>query len=89
MRSVLEELFYSNMGQNASCYEASEEEKRLMASLVAHYGELKTTLTDRQKELLENYEACDAELASLHERQVFAHAFRLGMKMAIEVLYPS
>lgn len=66
----------------------SDEEQRLMASLVAHYGELKKTLTDKQKELLENYETCDAELASLHERQIFVHAFRLGMRMAIEGFYP-
>ena len=85
MKSILEELFYGNIGQNAGCRDASEEEKRLMASLAAHHAELKKTLTDKQKELLENYEACDAELASIHERQVFVYAFRLGMRMAKEV----
>lgn len=53
--------------------------------LSAHHADLKNTLTDKQKELLEKYEACDAELASIHERQTFIYAFRLGMRMATEV----
>ena len=88
MKSILEELFYGNVGQNAGCRDASAEEQQLMEYLLAHHAELKKTLTDKQKELLEKYEECDAELASLHERQVFVYAFRLGMRMAKEVFCP-
>ena len=43
-------------------------------------------LTDKQKETLEKFDDCYAELTEINEREIFVYAFRLGMQIAIEVL---
>ena len=44
------------------------------------------TLTDKQKELFEKFNDCYDELTDINEREIFVYAFRLGMRIAIEVL---
>ena len=40
----------------------------------------------KQKEMLENFEdSCD-ELTDINEREIFAYAFRLGAKIAFEIM---
>lgn len=39
-----------------------------------------------QKEILEKFDDCYAELADINEREIFAYAFRLGARIAIEVM---
>ena len=55
MKSILEELFYGNVGQNAGCRDASAEEQQLMEYLLVHHAELKKTLTDKQKAIDRKY----------------------------------
>ena len=38
-----------------------------------------------QKETLEKFDDCYAELTDINEREIFVYAFRLGMRIAIEV----
>ena len=40
----------------------------------------------KQKEALEKFDDCHSELTDINERQLFVYAFRLGMRIAIEVL---
>ena len=42
----------------------------------------------KQKEVLEKFDDCYSELTDINERQLFVYAFRLGMRIAIEVLCP-
>ncbi|MBR2011340.1 MAG: hypothetical protein IKA06_06320 [Clostridia bacterium] len=51
-----------------------------------HHDDLLATLTDRQKEILEKFDDCYAELMDLNEREIFTYAFRLGARIAIEVM---
>ena len=88
MNSIIEELLYGNVGQNTSCRDASVEEKQLMEYVARHHDSLDETLTDNQKEILEKYEDCYMELMSINERKTFVYAFRLGARIAIEVLFP-
>ena len=53
MRAVLEELFYGNVCPS-SHYSSSEQAKELMVYIVDHYDNLKETLTEKQREELEN-----------------------------------
>ena len=46
-------------------------------------------LTDKQKEVLEKFDDCYAELTGINEREIFVYAFRLGMRIAIEALWSS
>ena len=88
MGSIIEELLYGNVGQSTGCRDASTEEKQLLGYISRHHNSLNETLTDKQKEILENYIECYAELMSINERQTFLYAFRLGARIAIEVLLP-
>ena len=86
MRSVLEELFYGNISPNTDCRSHDKETKQLMGYIADHHYNLLSTLNDQQKELLEKFDDCYNELTDINEREIFSYAFKLGMRIAIEVL---
>ena len=86
MRSILEELFYGNVCPNTDCRSKDKETKELMGYIADHHSALNETLTDKQKELFEKFNDCYDELTDINEREIFVYAFRLGMRIAIEVL---
>ena len=45
-------------------------------------------ITEGEKEMLEKFDDCYAELTELNERELFTYAFRLGARMMLEVLLP-
>ena len=86
MRSILEELFYGNVCPNTDCRSKNKETKELMGYIADHHSALNKTLTDKQKEIFEKFNDCYDELTDINEREIFVYAFRLGMRIAIEVL---
>ena len=86
MKSILEELFYGNVCPNSDCRSKDGQTKKLMEHLANHHENLNNTLTDKQKELLEKFDDCYGELTDINEREIFVYAFRLGARIAIEVL---
>ena len=78
MRSILEELFYGNICPNSDCRSHNKETKQLMGYIADHHDNLLSTLNDQQKELLEKFDDCYAELTDINERELFVYAFRLG-----------
>ena len=89
MKSILEELFYGNVCPSTDCHSKDEQTKKLMEHLANHHEKLNNTLTDKQKELLEKFDDCYGELNDINEREIFVYAFRLGARIAIEVLLPT
>ena len=89
MRSILEELFYGNVCPNTDCRSTDKETKELMGYIADHHDSLQATLTDKQKEQLEKFVDCYSELTDINEREIFVYAFRLGARIAIEVLLPT
>ena len=89
MRSILEELWYGNVCPNMGCRESTTEAKQLMGYIADHHDNLLATLTDKQKEILKKFDDCYAELTDINEREIFVYAFRLGARIAIEVLSPN
>ena len=89
MKSILEELFYGNVCPNTDCRSKDEQTKELMGYVADHHDALFQGLTDKQKETLEKFDDCYAELTDKNERKIFVHAFKLGMRIAIEVLTPN
>ena len=85
MRSILEELWYGNVCPNSVCREGPKEVKELMGYIADHHDALLGMLTDKQKETLEKFDDCYAELTDINEREIFVYAFWLGMRIAIEV----
>ena len=86
MRSILEELFYGNICPNTDCRSHDKETKQLMGYIADHHDNLLSTLNDQQKEILEKFNDCYSELTDINEREIFSYAFKLGMRIAIEVL---
>ena len=86
MRSILEELWYSNVWPNHSAHGLNDETKKLMKYVADHHDRLYSTLTEQQKELFEKFNDCHSELASIDEREIFIYGFRLGARIAIEVM---
>ena len=89
MKSILEELFYGNICPSTDCRSKDGQAKKLMEHLANHHEKLNNTLTDKQKELLEKFDDCYGELTDINEREIFVYAFRLGARIAIEVLLPT
>ena len=89
MRSILEELFYGNVCPNTDCRSKSKETKELIGYIADHHDKLLKELTDKQKEIFEKFTDCYDELTDINEREIFVYAFRLGMRIAIEVLLPN
>ena len=88
MRSILEELFYGNVCPNTDCRSNDKQVKELMEYVADHHDNLNQTLSDKQKEVLEKFDDCYNELTDINEREIFVYAFRLGARIAIEVLFP-
>ena len=88
MKSILEELFYGNICPSTDCRSKDKETKELMGYVADHHETLLEELTDKQWETLEKFDDCYSELTGINERDIFVYAFRLGMKLAIEVLSP-
>ena len=85
MKSILEELWYGNICPNDKCLELTEETKKLVGYLADYHDNLHATLTEKQKELLEKFDDCYAELTDINSREIFVYAFRLGAGLALEV----
>ena len=87
MRSILEELWYGNICPSSGCREGTKEVKELMGYIADHHDALLGMLTDKQKETLEKFDDCNSELTDINERDIFVYAFKLGMRIDIEVLF--
>ena len=87
MRSILEELFYGNICPNTDCRSHDKETKQLMGYIADHHDNLLSTLNEQQKEILEKFDDCYNELTDINEREIFIYAFKLGMRITLEVLH--
>ena len=52
-----------------------------------HQENLLSTLNEQQKEILEKFDDCYNELTDINEREIFIYAFKLGMRITLEVLH--
>ena len=89
MKSVLEELFYGNICPNTQCRSKEKETKELMGYVADHHDALMAEMNDKQRETFEKFDDCWDELTDINEREIFVYAFKLGMRIAIEVLTES
>lgn len=88
MKSILEELYYGNVCPQTDCVIPSEKTEQLKGFIVYHHSALSSTLTDKQQEIFEKFNDCCSELSEISDRETFEYAFKLGTRIAIEVLYP-
>lgn len=88
MKSILEELWHGNICPSDNSRKTTKEVKALMGYLADHHDNLHATLTEKQKEILEKFDDCYAELTDINEREIFVYAFRLGARIMLEVMLP-
>ena len=86
MKSLLEEFWYGNLTPVEMSIKATESIKELTNYLSIHRSNLTATLSEEQKLLLEKIDDCNNELSSINEREIFVSAFKLGARIAIEVM---
>ena len=87
MMSIIQELWHGNIiPQEDSCTN-SKEMKELLGYMSRHHEDLEKSFSDDQKEVFEKFHDCWSEYMSLAEAAIFEHAFKLGMRIAIEALF--
>ena len=84
--SVLEDLWFDNLiVQDVDIRKGSEQEKALAASVKCD-DTFRETLTEKQKEQFALCGERRNELLTVFEKEAFIRGFKLGAKMAAEVL---
>lgn len=84
--SLLEDLWFDNLEvQDVEIKKGSEQEKALAASVKCEET-LRETLTEKQKEQFALCGEHRNELLTVFEKEAFIRGFKLGARMAAEVL---
>ena len=78
---LLDELWYGNIEPYEEYTMGDKRLKELLPLIARNRSELKETLTDKQKEILEKFEDCTNEMHSVTERDAFSYGFRLGVRL--------
>ena len=86
MKSMIKELWYGNIIPQDDSRNNSPEMKKLIEYMSRHHDDLLKTMTDEQKEIFVRFDDCWSEYANYAEEAIFAYAFKLGMRIAIETL---
>ena len=86
MKNILGELWHGNITPQEDCRNNTPEMKQLMDYMARHHESLLKSVTDEQKDILERFDDCWSEYASLAEEAIFVYVFRLGAQMMLEIL---
>lgn len=83
--TTLENFHFGNI--NPSEYKQNKDSRKKLSEMTELLDELKDLLTtDQQKEKIEQIDACILSLIALFERDAYIEGFKLGVKMATEIL---
>ena len=83
---ILKELWHGNIVPQEDSRTNSPQMKELLGYMARHHEDLEKSFTDEQKETFEKFHDCWNEYAELCDKEVFMHAFRLGMQIAIAAM---
>ena len=81
---TIDELWYGNVAPFEQCTRGDKRLKELLSLVARNREELDSTLTDRQKEILEKFEENMNEMHGVCERDAFSYGFRLGVQLMAE-----
>ena len=87
--NIIKELWHGNIVPQDDSRNNSPEMKQLMEYMARHHDDLLKSMTDEQKEIFEKFDDCWSEYASLAEEAIFVYAFRLGVRMMLDVILPT
>ena len=84
MENIIDDLYF---GRIHPCERnSSPEEQQLIGELAEHYERLLEVMTEEQREHFVMFKDCLQEIGMLAERDMFIYGFRLGMRLAVEVM---
>ena len=83
---VLEDLYVGNIQPGERSFKNSTQFSNALNEAVKTGDALTDTLTEKQKELFEDYMTAQREVNVLTDCETFIYAFRLGTKIMIDVL---
>ncbi len=82
MKQILKKLWETYQTDHA--FTVSDEEKELMAMLVA-YEDKQTTMTEEQKVLVQSIEECWSQMCAVSEQEAFIKGVRFAMMFVVDV----
>ena len=86
MTSTLQDLWRGNIVPCSDSKSTIQEMQDLSEYIGRHREDLLKTMSDEQKEIFEKLEDCQKEFLQYTEEAIFEYGFKLGMKIAFEVL---
>ena len=89
MKNTLAELWHGNISPQSDSRNNTPEMKQLMEYMARHHEDLLKGMTEDQRDVLERFDDCWSEYASLAEEAIFVYAFRLGARTMLEVMLPT
>ena len=84
--SLLEDLWFDNLVVNDGEIRKGSEAERVLAAAVRSDDALEETLTEQQKEQFRSGKELDNRLLTILEKETFVRGFKIGARMAAEVL---
>ena len=84
--NVIKELWHGNIIPQEDSRTNSKEMKELLGYMARHHEDLEKTFTEEQKEIFDKFHDCWSEYMSLAEVAIFEYAFKLGGRIAMEIL---
>ena len=84
--SVLEDLWFDNLIVNDAEIKKGSEQEKVLAASVKCDETFRETLTEKQKEQFALCGERRNELLTVFEKDAFVRGFKLGARMAAEVL---
>ena len=77
MKDTIAELWHGNIFPQTESRNNTPAMKELMEYMARHQESLLKSVTDEQKDILEQFDDCWSEYTSLAEEAIFVYAFRL------------
>ena len=85
MSSFIEDLWYGNFHPHEQFLDKSREFKSLLSVVCKSRDDLNDTLTDEQKELLEEYDKSISEMESTELIEAFGYGLSVGIRLMTTV----
>ena len=83
---ILEELYLGDVRPSERSFKRNTQYAKALDNLVKVGDELTDTLTEKQKEMFEDYMAAQREVNMLTDCETFIYAFRLAAKIMLDIL---
>ena len=83
---ILEDLYFGDVQPSERSFKRNSQYAKALDDLVKAGDALTDTLTEKQKEMFEDYITAQREVNVLTDCETFIYAFRLSAKIIIDVL---